>query len=351
MALVKSSISKSEFDFSLSIADCEQFNTPPLIVGDVPWIIFFSRNEINNESLSVCLMCDYQSENDEWWIEAEGHLTIRSSKEDKTPIEINLQTKKYMASNRMSKCERIKYEDIVSGGNGYIQNGMFTVECTIATRPMVIERCPLSRAVTCTSKQIIMRVENVDSMGTVSSSKFSLRGINWTVKFQKSADSLAVHLHKDYSEQDMALSVKVACEVKLLSFNELVNSYKQKFEYTFAPELKQGFGWTVFMGWNTFIDKDKHYVKDNKAFFDITIKVGPWKPIWQRQSLLHNRSALPACPICFNQFDSGDIVATTCGHLFCDGCIQSSIRLNPNCPLCKNVVTEDGFRKIYFHSC
>lgn len=350
MALVKSSILKSEFDFSLVMTDSGQFNSPALIIGDVPWRIFFNLSGSNNDSLKVCLICDYQSENDEWWIEADGHLKIRSSKEDKMPIELKLQTKKYMDSSRMSECDFIKYEDFVSRGNGYVQNGMFTVECTITSRPLIQEPCPLSLAVKCTSKQFIMRVENVDELGTVNSSKVYLRGTNWTVRFQKSVDNLAIHLYKDYSEQDLTLSVEVAFEVKLLSFNELVNPFKKKYKHTFAPEFRQGFGWALFMDWNTFIQKDKQYVKDNNAFFDITIKVGPWKPIWQRENFLQNKTSLPCCPICFERFESDDIVATICGHLFCDDCIKSSIKANPNCPLCKKAVSSDDFRKIFFHS-
>lgn len=164
MALVKSSVSSSEFCFSMKVTDFEQ-SSPPLMVGEVPWRIFFSRKKCidkNVGTFNVSLSCDYEREKD-WWIEAEGHLKILSSKEDKKPIEMNMQSKKYMSSSRMSECDFIPYEDFISPENGFVREYAFSVECTITSRPLIRQPLLLFNTVKCSSQQIIMRIDEVNN--------------------------------------------------------------------------------------------------------------------------------------------------------------------------------------------
>ena len=59
-----------------------------------------------------------------------------------------------------------------------------------------------------------------------------------------------------------------------------------------------------------------------------------------------------SCPICMDskrQFtESGrTLVATKCGHLFCDACIRESIKLNHKCPTCSTKLTLKQYHRIY----
>ncbi len=45
------------------------------------------------------------------------------------------------------------------------------------------------------------------------------------------------------------------------------------------------------------------------------------------------------CIICYENMDKP--ILTPCGHMFCNNCIQTCIKLKPECPICKHHVTPD----------
>lgn len=59
-----------------------------------------------------------------------------------------------------------------------------------------------------------------------------------------------------------------------------------------------------------------------------------------------------SCPICMDTkqtfTDSGrTLVATKCGHIFCDSCIKQSISLLHKCPTCSKRLTLKQYHRIY----
>lgn len=350
MALLKSSVSGSEFGFSMTLADFEQVNTPPLLVDQVSWRFLFIRKD---NAFNVCLYCDYANTSDEWWIEAEGRLKITSSKEGVRHVEAKFKLEKFMDASRMSQIVNcIKYEDLAAPQNGFIQNGRIAIECAIFSKPLVKEPCQLSNVTNCMTRQFTVRIENVSKLVTVYSKKFNLRGINWFAKFQKSKDNLEIYLSKDETEQDFTLTVDVIFKVKLLSFNQQIHPIEKHLRRSYPIDRAFGFGWPNFVSWDTFMEDDKQYVQNDTAFFVVSIEVGRVKPIMLQRTLGFKEKVLVhACPICFKQFDSegaADVVATSCGHLFCAPCITTSIKGSPHCPLCNTLVLVNDFRKIYF---
>lgn len=340
MASVKSSTSSMKFCFKMMTDDSGE-NTQKLIAGEVPWkIVFFHKK--NSDTLNVRLACDLADNTDEWWIEAEGHLKILSSKEDKKPIEMKLESEKFMNISRTSKCYSMKYEDFV--GHGYVENNVFAVECTIISKPLTREPSPY--LVSCTSQQFIMKLENVDKLRETDSVYYNLRGVNWYVRWKKFEEHLAIYLRKETVNQDFTL-METTFTVKLLSFSEEVDPIVQSLKHKFSLDSVSGWGWCKFIDWKTFTDKDEQYVEDNAAYFDITIEVGPWKPICAREKIPKENKSLACCLICLEQFNGQNIVATGCGHLFCDECIKTSIKRSHNCPACSNIVSVDGLRKIF----
>ncbi|KAK1420610.1 hypothetical protein QVD17_22339 [Tagetes erecta] len=61
-------------------------------------------------------------------------------------------------------------------------------------------------------------------------------------------------------------------------------------------------------------------------------------------------SPLPtyACPICWGPM-SEDILATKCGHVFCDGCIKIAMSARAKCPVCRSKITSRGLLKIFLN--
>ena len=49
------------------------------------------------------------------------------------------------------------------------------------------------------------------------------------------------------------------------------------------------------------------------------------------------------CPICFEHTCPEQVVITSCGHIFCKSCIEQSMTMNLNCPVCRSVIMD----KIY----
>lgn len=351
MALVTSKINGSEFSCLLTITDSGHFNTPELIVGEVPWRINFRKvvNRKNDERLLYAwLSCEYQCENVNWWIEAEANLKLLPLNGEEEPIEMKFQKNKFMESSRMSEWKFIHLEDFLGQENGYVKDNGFSIECAIVMSPMIKEPClPSSHVAIRTRQQFIMKVEKVDVLKSVTSPKYNLRGADWYVKLTKYGGKLSVHLYKDKSDQELTLSVDVNFSVKLLSFSQESNPIILKFNRTFMSEDTSGWGWGEFVDWDTFIDKDKQYVKNNAAFFDIAIKIGPWKLMWERENVLKENQS--GCPICLDPFVNKNVVATKCGHLFCAGCIKSSIDRASKCPVCKKIISENDLRKIFLN--
>jgi len=59
------------------------------------------------------------------------------------------------------------------------------------------------------------------------------------------------------------------------------------------------------------------------------------------------------CPVCLDTFEmikaegTRRITATKCGHLFCNHCIENSIKNHGNCPTCREKLTKRSVRPIF----
>lgn len=56
----------------------------------------------------------------------------------------------------------------------------------------------------------------------------------------------------------------------------------------------------------------------------------------------------PICPICQSSILNRQPVSMMCGHLFCRRCIKRSLRLRPECPICRQLLTTKcAFINVY----
>ncbi|CAM0884361.1 unnamed protein product [Alopecurus aequalis] len=52
-----------------------------------------------------------------------------------------------------------------------------------------------------------------------------------------------------------------------------------------------------------------------------------------------------SCPVCMNELVNAS--STTCGHIFCDRCIRTSIQTQSKCPTCRRTLSLSGFHRVY----
>lgn len=352
MASLKSSVSGSEFDFSMTLANFEEINTPQLLVDQMAWRFLFIRKD---STLNVCLYCDYANTSDEWWIDAEGRLKIVSWTDPSNHVNVKFKLHKFTDTSRMSQLVNcINLEELTAPENGFFQNGRVAVECAIFSKPLVKEPSQSSNAINCMSRQFTVRIENVSKLAAVNSKKYNIRGINWYVKIQKATDKLEIFLTKDETDQDFTLTVEVTFKVKLLSFSQHVQPIEKHLKRLYPIDRAYGFGWPNFIGLGAFLEEDNQYVQNDTTYFVVLIEIGPLRSMMLQRALpLREKVRSQNCPVCFKPFDghgecTADLVATSCGHVFCETCITTSIGRSNNCPLCNTLITEKDFRKIYF---
>eukprot|EP00092_Neocalanus_flemingeri_P035795 GFUD01038975.1.p1 GENE.GFUD01038975.1~~GFUD01038975.1.p1 ORF type:complete len:191 (-),score=51.78 GFUD01038975.1:39-542(-) len=60
------------------------------------------------------------------------------------------------------------------------------------------------------------------------------------------------------------------------------------------------------------------------------------------------------CPVCLESLSSirrngYQVLSTTCGHVFCSHCLPECIRLNSQCPTCRQRLTRDDYHQLFLH--
>lgn len=96
------------------------------------------------------------------------------------------------------------------------------------------------------------------------------------------------------------MSVEATFKVKLLSFSDKVATVSKKLETKYLLECKDNCGWNEFVSWKKFTDKENQYVRGDTAFFEVSIKIGAWKRMWEPDDSLKENSS-PAA-----KFDRND---------------------------------------------
>ncbi|KAI4974827.1 E3 ubiquitin-protein ligase RNF4-like [Hordeum vulgare subsp. vulgare] len=51
------------------------------------------------------------------------------------------------------------------------------------------------------------------------------------------------------------------------------------------------------------------------------------------------------CPVCLNKMELSSV--TSCGHVFCDKCIQAAIKAQKKCPTCRKRLGPKSYRRVY----
>lgn len=56
------------------------------------------------------------------------------------------------------------------------------------------------------------------------------------------------------------------------------------------------------------------------------------------------------CPICYtNMLEVSHVMSTKCGHLFCQNCIEDSLKTRAVCPICRRKVLKSHLHIVYLN--
>ena len=58
----------------------------------------------------------------------------------------------------------------------------------------------------------------------------------------------------------------------------------------------------------------------------------------------HNMRTCPSrkeCPVCFEKIGTKNVSVTKCGHEFCTTCLLKAVNRNGECPMCRNMLSEN----------
>lgn len=353
MAKIQLNMIETHFEISVPFENFLEFKTPEIIVGEIPWIIRICK--LSKESpygkrdwLNAYLDCTYkdtQVKDELWWIEAAATLKLITFNKNNDPVEKIVPKTKFNDGYRtVELSDFLPWEELIDERKSYTEIGEFTIKGVIMSTPLRKQtEFELTKA------HFGMLLQNVKSLTTINSKKVNLRGVDWYVVIGKAADYVTVHLNCNADVKHFAWSHRVSFTAKLMTFCDDVEPLK--FEYKHRFFYNDGdWGWLYIIKWDTFLDKNNHYVRNDQAFFEFSIDVEQAEPVWKCENASIGNENKSKCPICFDTFDDKEIMATICGHLFCGNCIKDAIKKCAKCPLCNAAATVADLRIVYLHS-
>lgn len=336
------------FSFSASMEEMEEvYVTSELLLSEIPWKLKVSAHSDGDEKIiKASLICSPPSNprNLDWTCEAIAEISLQSFvPNQQVTRESNLPKIEFSENHLFSEpVEVIKCTDLTP----FEMNYQFHFVVKLSANPVqyhTLSEMDQTRVI------FQFNVEKISELETKYSPEISVRGTTWYVFLQRprnDQESLSVQLHFETYAQNAKWSWKANCILKLLSFDgnnkPIVNKLTDTFHFGCS-----GRGYSKFIDWNTLMDPEKKYVKNDRAAFEIDLEVEPPKPI---RDIIHKppKMTLPDCSICLQRFIGHDPAVTKCGHIFCDVCIRRSIEEYGKCPLCNADASTSDIRAIYF---
>lgn len=364
MAFDRMNIVQSQFRFSVPINNLEKFETPDITVGGAPWKLRVEKVSVNDENgnhdvIDIILICNSASQivSSEWSIEAGATLRLISFNDPKISIQKELTNRKFRNGFVEAKLHNfISWSNLTDATNGYIRNDEFTFDAMITSSPLRSNQIKVPGfELTCTQFDIsifdLFFYQTDYNYTSYRSPVVFLRGIKWYVEMLRTNQGLNIHLHNETDPNNFGWSFDVYFKVKLLSFDDTTEPLERIIKQRSTTDGNR-IGWTPFATKADLTDLKKSFVHLNKATMEISIDIGPWQPSCRNQKdLLEDGMRLATkCSICLGKFIGQKVLATACGHLFCNDCICNAINVNDRCPLCQQEPIKAGLRVVYLHS-
>lgn len=355
-------IVRSEFNFSVPVNFRYEFKSPSVIVGGVPWKIHFRKifkqihpRVVGRVVVQAYLVCDYDDQhnlNKYWSITSGCMLKMIKNIQSSQPNEPNILMQKFENEHRMNELnEFIFWHEMSDAKFGLTNNHQFRFEVSIfVTSPLSkIENDPNSFDLKSTTFGI--RIEKIFDSGSVFSPPFRLRDILWGLEFVKSKESLEINLHVMAAEY-LGWSVPIHLIVKITSFDTKLDALENSLQLRVVVGKYALNIWKPFICWNLKENCDV-YTQLETAYFQVTMEVGMWQPLFlaDKNSKINQITAQTSkCPICWAPFVDQEVVATGCGHLFCNACIRSALEVNGKCSFCNVPTAHNRLRIVYLNS-
>lgn len=341
-------IYRSELRFPVKIRELGETCSSEVILSGLAWKVKVAKNSVGEgankrDILQVYLVCCETQSINEWSCEAMATSKLLSFNKSVAAIERNLPKTKFCIDRQSASIsDYIPWNEINSN---YVIPGVDEIflDVSIVTYPMkhIIKTPRIDQS------QVTFQftIGNISKLNKFYSDRVLLRGIKWTIRAQKVVDSLALYLEEIFdTEYDINYwSNHVDATFSLLSSNEAVKPIQFSFSQTFYSSL-EAYGFPEFIQWGRLMDPVSKFVEDDQAVFEINIKVGETKLLWD---ILSSTPRSMDCSICLESLINKVISSTKCGHIFHIECVKISIRGSRKCPLCNAAAIEADLRTIF----
>lgn len=91
-------------------------------------------------------------------------------------------------------------------------------------------------------------------------------------------------------------------------------------------------------------ENNQQNANDLLDFLNKNTNIKNLKKYIEMPNIIDKNSEMLMCPICLETCTQ--LKQTRCGHTFCSGCIHNSLKINPLCPICRNIISAKSIMNI-----
>lgn len=263
----------------------------------------------------------------------------------------------------------IRWDDLMKPENGFIVDGACTFQIVFHTSPMhdindgsfmelktIQKCCDESR-----EGKFRLIVKKFNEFPGVCSPKLVLHNIPWQISVARfngpKGNFLRLKLYAASKLRDWNCDINMNC--KLISFDKNVQSVQQQMDCHFIPTASESLD---LIEWSKLIDVKNRFIENGTIIIEVDLEVSKVEDIKMnavkkccltRENLnstfiMSKWMIAMECPVCMENLFGCDASITSCGHMFCKGCIVNSLQRKKECPTCKKAVKVADLRPMFF---
>lgn len=254
------------FAVDVNELEAECIKSPDFELNSIFWTVEFCKS---SDFVNATLVSYLAEDAPKWSCSAEAIIKLCSPvrNESGKKIEKKIEKQTFNIHNLTKGLnEIVGWNDLLAN---YVYENETYVEIEIAVDP------PIRSKTETFSSSFVIYVENVSQL-TVPyfSPDFVVREIRWKIEIKReSTDHLGIYLHPSKDDLDGKESWEVAAYFTLISWrkNASFNNVNQNFIRRFGKD--DAWGFPKFVEWNTLMDPNKEFLKDDTAWFNGHLRV------------------------------------------------------------------------------
>lgn len=334
--------------------ECRKLS-PEFDLRGFPWKLELRKiRTIQENTLKIYLQRTNQTKDVELTCMAFVEIKLLSFDENVPPLRKVLNAMEYGAGNAsMMGLNLASLEELNDPSKKYIHNDKIVLEIHIKVDPpQKVFQNDLARLQIIwnvrSAIKLNLTIKDLDKMVGIISPIFSLCKIPWYICVYRNDNTVDIALRP--VRKDLINRVyNVTLTIKLLSFNQLLYI---DYERVFSGKIDgndTAFVFKDFIQWNELVNSINHFIRDGSIKFDIVIQINEANEQASQSipSSQHLNESSICCPICFDCLLDLSAVSLKCGHIFCQECVNSSIRSKKQCPTCRAKVLPSHIRPIF----